>query len=64
MADPIRNADRIGELRDDLDDLRGTLSSEIDGLKAVVTKWAFRVLMAHLGAMLSLVAGLALALLT
>jgi hypothetical protein len=62
VADPTRNADRIGALREDLDDLRGTLRDEIQSAKSTATVWGFRLLMAHIGVGGTIIAGLVLAL--
>jgi CHASE3 domain sensor protein len=64
VADPSRNADRISNLRTDLDDMRGTLREEIQTAKKTAARWGFRVFMAHLGVGGTIVAGLVLALLT
>lgn len=62
MADPDRNADRIQDLRSDVDEVRETLSEEIDEAKTLAARWGFRVMMAHFGVGLTIIAGLILAL--
>lgn len=71
MADPDRNADRIGTLREDMSELRRTLREEIQAARATMrktrkvgAKWAFRVLLAILGFTFTTIGGLIIALLT
>jgi hypothetical protein len=64
MADPERNADRLGRLREDVDQLRGTLRTEIRTAKRTAVTWGVRLLMAHLAVGGTILSGLVLALLT